>query len=89
MINWTWFVTTYNLIYTLKYVEKKVNLNIYMWFKIVTLEHVEILTGSETGLLISSLKLRPKIIEQLEERRLSINQAHKEINSDLISLTIS
>jgi hypothetical protein len=64
-------------------------LNIYILLKIVTLEHIELLTGSETKFLISSLKLRPKIIEQLEERRLSLNQSHKQINSDLISLTVS
>lgn len=58
-------------------------------FKIVTLEHIEILTGSKTGMLILSQKLRPKIIEQLEERRLSLNQTHKLICSDLNSLTVS
>lgn len=58
-------------------------------FKIITLEHIELLTGTETGELILSQKLRPKIIEQLEDRRLSLNQAHKFINCDLISLTIS
>lgn len=60
-----------------------------MLFKIVTLEHIELLTGPETGILISSQKLRPKIFEQLEDRRLSLNQAHKQINSELISLTVS
>lgn len=55
----------------------------------MTLEHIEILTGQETAMLISSQKLRPKIVQQLEDRRLSLNQAHKQINSDLISLTIS
>lgn len=53
------------------------------------MEHIELLTGTETGELILSQKLRPKIIEQLEDRRLSLNQAHKFINGELISLTIS
>ncbi|XP_022171117.1 TATA-binding protein-associated factor 172 [Myzus persicae] len=57
--------------------------------QIVTLEHIELLTGPETGILISSQKLKPKIFEQLEDRRLSLNQAHKHINSELISLTTS
>lgn len=57
--------------------------------QIVTLEHIELLTGPETGILISSQKLRPKIVEQLEDRRQSLSQAHRQINSDLISLTLS
>lgn len=55
----------------------------------MTLEHVDMLTGSETRQLIISQKLRPKIIEQLEDRRLSLNQALKIINCDLTSLTVS
>lgn len=62
---------------------------VYVLFKIITLEHIELLTGAETGTLILSQKLRPKIIEQLEDRRLSLNQAHKLINSELMSLTVS
>lgn len=55
----------------------------------MTLEHIELLTGPDTGILISSQKLKPKIFDQLEDRRLSLNQAHKLINSELISLTTS
>lgn len=58
-------------------------------FKIVTLEHIEQLTGSETQQHIASQKLRPKIVEQLEDRRLSLNQAHKTIHSELMALTVS
>ncbi|XP_050546449.1 TATA-binding protein-associated factor 172 [Daktulosphaira vitifoliae] len=57
--------------------------------QVITLEQIEQLSGPELELIISSLKHRPKIVQQLEDRRLALYQTQKQISADLASLTVS
>ncbi|XP_050421403.1 TATA-binding protein-associated factor 172 [Adelges cooleyi] len=56
--------------------------------QVVTLEQIEQLTAPDS-VLLTSLKNRPKIMQQLEERRLSLYYTQKQINADLAALTLS
>ncbi|XP_018335221.1 TATA-binding protein-associated factor 172 [Agrilus planipennis] len=56
---------------------------------VLTLDHIQQITGSTTQQTLQSMKLKPKIQESLEERRRSIQGAVSQTSSDQFMLSIS
>lgn len=56
---------------------------------VLTLEHIQQLTGTETQQILVKFKLKLKVQESLEERRRSIQGAVSQTSSDQYMLSIS
>lgn len=56
---------------------------------VLTLEHIQQLTGNETQQVLVRFKLKPKVQESLEERRRSIQGAVSQTSSDQYMLSVS
>lgn len=56
---------------------------------VLTLEHIQQLTGAETQQILVKIKLKPKVQESLEERRRSIQNAVSQTSSDQYMLSVS
>lgn len=56
---------------------------------VLTLEHIQLLSGSVTQQTLAKFKLKPKVLETLEERRRSIQGAVSQTSSDQFVLSVS
>lgn len=56
---------------------------------VLTLEHIQQLTGTETQQILVKIKLKPKVQESLEERRRSIQNAVSQTSTDQYMLSVS
>lgn len=56
---------------------------------VLTLEHIQQLTGNETQQTLTKIKLKQKVLDSLEERRRNIQASVSQTSNDQFMLTIS